>query len=136
MKKDIHREISVEASIDQVWEAITSRESLSQWYMSTSNFEPVVGCQFVFEDKPQGKWDGKVHGEVLQVEAPSQLVYSFWGNQMKGKTTVRWTLTEEGQNTRIRVDHTGFEGFGDWLIGNIIAFGWRKFLKSLRRYLE
>ena len=136
MKKDIHRELLVAAPIDRIWYAITNREALSQWYMRTSDFEPTVGCKFIFEDKPQGKWDGKVHGEVLEVEPPRLLVYSFWGNQMKGRTTVRWTLTEEGDQTRIRVDHTGFEGFGDWLMGHIIAFGWRKFLKSLRRHLE
>lgn len=136
MRKDIHRELVVDAPVEAVWRAITDRESLSKWYMRTDNFEPVVGCEFVFEDAPQGKWDGKVHGEVLEVEAPHLLVYSFWGNQMKCKTTVRWQLTDENGQTRIRVDHTGFEGFGDWLVGNIIAFGWRKFLKALRRHLE
>jgi len=136
MRKDIHREMVLAAPIDQVWDAITDQSALSQWYMRTEDFQPQVGCKFVFTDRPQGKWDGKVHGEVLEVEAPHRLVYTFWGNQMSSKTRVEWKLSAEGNATRVVIDHTGFEGFGDWLMGQIISFGWKKFLRALREHVE
>ncbi len=134
MKTNIHREIVIDAPIEMVWSAITTRQYLGEWYMRTSDFEPVVGNTFVFEDEPQGKWDGKVHGEVMHVESPKRLVYSFWGNQMSYKTIVEWSLDQVGGKTRVRVDHTGFEGLGGFVMRNIIAFGWRKFLKKLQQH--
>lgn len=132
----IRKEIVLDAAIEDVWQAVTDRGALSSWYMQTDDFEPVIGCKFVFTDKPQGKWDGKVLGEVLEADAPNRLVYTFTGNQMDDVTTVSWTLRSEGSRTRVVIEHTGFSGFGGWLMGSIIKLGWRKFLKRLRAHVD
>lgn len=127
----IHKTLLVDAAIERVWEAITDRSMLSRWYMETGDFEPVVGSSFEFRDTPQGKWDGKIHGEVTEVRAPSVLEYTFTGNQMNYTTTVRWSLASEGERTRITIDHTGFEGLPGLLMKTIIQFGWGKFTNRL-----
>ena len=131
MAYSIHKEIMIDAPAERVWDAITDKTKLTRWYMSTENFEPTVGTKFEFQDKPQGKWDGKILGEVTTVDAPRLLEYTFWGNQMKYTTKVRWTLVQQGNRTKVVVDHTGFEGFGGGLMKLIIQFGWNKFLKQL-----
>ena len=127
----IHKEIVIAAPVARVWRAITEQSELSHWYMRTDDFAPEVGCEFHFQDEPQGKWDGKITGEVLRADEPNVLEFTFWGNQMSYTTTVRYTLKDEGGSTRLTVDHTGFEGIGGALMRFIIQFGWGKFLKQL-----
>ena len=127
----IRKSIVVDTSVAKVWDAITDRAKLSSWYMETDDFEPTVGSRFQFRDEPQGKWDGKIQGEVTEVREQEVLAYTFTGNQMSYVTTVRWTLENLGEKTRVTIDHTGFEGFSGLLMKLIIQFGWRKFLNRL-----
>ena len=38
-------------SIDKVWQAITDKEKMKQWYFDLSDFKPEVGFEFTFPGK-------------------------------------------------------------------------------------
>ena len=123
MEKSISKSRFYAAPIDRVWSAITDADALSQWFME-ADFESTVGYRFTFKDTPQGKWDGILIGEVLAVDEPHLLEYTWKGNQMKHITTVRWSLEQQVGGTKVSLSHTGFKGFSDVVVGLFHQFGW------------
>jgi len=41
-------ERSYNASVEKVWQAITDKEQMKQWYFDVSDFKPEVGFEFTF----------------------------------------------------------------------------------------
>lgn len=101
--------------IDLVWKAITDRESVSEWLMPTSDFRAEVGARFKFTQPATDRWSGIVEGEVLAVEPPHRLVYSWNGGF---PSTATFALEEiEGGGTRVRFEMAGFEAAGEFSDG-------------------
>ncbi len=135
MQKTVRKQRYFEYSQEAVWEAITTPEALSNWFME-ADFKPEVGYQFTFKDTPQGGWDGILQGEVLLVKAPQHLQYTWSGSQMTSITTVTWHLTAQEQGTLLSLEHSGFDGIRNMMIGFFHQFGWGKFLNSLAQHLD
>lgn len=83
---------------EDVWAALTQPDLLARWW-ATSDISPDVGHRFTID---MGKW-GQQPCEVLESDFPHRFVYSF------ADWRLVWTLTPEGQGTRLRVDHEGFD---------------------------
>jgi uncharacterized protein YndB with AHSA1/START domain len=112
---------------ERVWRALTDPQDLAAWLMP-NDFAPVVGHRFTFRAPPQPWFDGVVHCEVLVVEPPRQLSYSWQGGPMRSPTTVTWTLDPVPEGTRVRLIHAGFTGLGGRIIRLILGSGWRSLL--------
>lgn len=123
------------ADIATVWEAITDEAKLNQWFMK-ARFKAEPGYQFEFHDTPQGKWDGRLWGEVTEVVEQKTLAYTWQGNQMKNDTLVTWKLESVAEGTRVTLEHTGFKGLNDNMIGFFHLFGWKKYFKNLLAFLH
>jgi uncharacterized protein YndB with AHSA1/START domain len=123
---------------EKVWKVLTTAASISRWLMPT-DFEPVVGKRFTFKTKPIGDWDGTVHCEVLEVVAPSRLVYSWKGGTDASRTNfdsrldtvVTWTLRPEGTGTRLRMVHAGFRSPINDFAYDAMSPGWRRIVGRL-----
>lgn len=89
-------------SVEVVWEAITDREQLAEWFMA-NDFSPEVGHRFFLDTGP---W-GITECEVLEV-APQRLLRYSWRNGPLD-TEVTWRLVPEGRGTRLFVEHAGFD---------------------------
>lgn len=135
MKKTVRKRRYYEASQDAIWEAITDSVALSSWFME-ADFKPEVGYRFTFKDKPQGGWDGLLHGEVLKVDQPVQLEYTWAGSQMTSITIVKWQLRSQGQGTMLELEHSGFDGFRNVVIGLFHQLGWNKYFNQLAEHLD
>jgi uncharacterized protein YndB with AHSA1/START domain len=134
MKRDFTLERTYPHPPERVWRALTDRRALSTWLMET-DFEPVLGKQFTFRDKPRPGWDGITHGEVIELEPPRRLAYTWRGRPGPDKpftidTVVRWTLEPAGTGTRVVIEHTGFAGFRGVLVSFILSTGWKKLLRT------
>jgi uncharacterized protein YndB with AHSA1/START domain len=128
------QKIEVEYQLPQapakVWRALTESDLLARWLMP-NDFRAEVGHRFQFRAPPMQNWDGIVRCEVLEVDPPRQLSYSWVGGSKEAGTyldsTVIWTLTPEGGGTRLRLEHAGFlptnqfafEGMGKGWSGHI-----------------
>jgi uncharacterized protein YndB with AHSA1/START domain len=103
---------------EKVWRAMTQPELLGQWLMK-NDFAPVIGHRFNFRAEPVNGWNGVTDCEVLEIEPPARLVYSWnaSGDQAATgiKSLVTWTLTPVEGGTRVHMEHAGFrpqdEGF-------------------------
>jgi uncharacterized protein YndB with AHSA1/START domain len=120
---------------EKIWRALTSAPLIQQWLMQ-NDFEPVVGHQFNFRATPVMGWNGVTDCEVLVLEPPTRLAYSWnaSGDQAKDglKTVVTWTLTVEPQGTRVRMEQSGFRPEDeDGYRG--MGGGWPRILEGLER---
>jgi uncharacterized protein YndB with AHSA1/START domain len=123
--------------IEDVWEALTHKEAMSEWLMPC-DIEPVVGHRFQFKTKSYPGFNGIVNCEVLEVVPNKKLSFSWSGGSLKN-TTVTFELTSLGDKTRLNFEHSGFEGFFNrFIVSRILASGWRNKILTvlLPKYLN
>lgn len=124
MKRDIHIERVYLHPRELVWRALTDGELIAQWLMK-NDFLPVAGHRFTMRTEPAPGFDGVVHGEVLEIDAPHRMRWAWRGGPID--TQVTFTLTDEIVHgrpaTRLRVDQTGFEGLPAVLVSFILGAG-------------
>ena len=111
---------------DRVWHALTDPDLLARWLMP-NDFRAAVGHQFTFrtEPVPQYGFDGIVHCQVLDLDPPRLLRFSWRGGVLD--TVVSWRLVPEGAGTRLLIRHDGFDD-GDpeqRMTMGILGGGWR-----------
>lgn len=107
---------------ERVWQALTDSQALAEWLME-NDFKPIVGHKFQFRTKPGPGFDGLTTCEVLEVDPPKRLAYTFTGGGID--TVVCYRLEKTATGTRLLVDHTGFQGARAVLISFLLQRGWR-----------
>ncbi|AZN41285.1 SRPBCC family protein [Paenibacillus albus] len=105
MSLTLNLDFQYTTTVEKLWTAITDPSKLAKWVME-NNFKPEVGYQFQFRQKPTEYWDGIVEGEVLIVDEPNKLSYT-WGTGAE-KHTVVWTLQDLGDGkVNLHLEQTG-----------------------------
>jgi len=115
---------------DQVWEALTDPALMADWLMP-GDFKAVVGHRVTFHCDPQPGFDGTVEVEVLEADKPVRLAYSWKTTGMTRPTTVRYLLTRTATGTRLRLEHTGFDGEVGRVMRSLLGNGWKHKLDAL-----
>ena len=135
MKADIDAAITYPHPVDRVWEALTSSDALAAWLMP-NDFKPVLGHRFTLRTRPAPGFDGIVRCEVLELDPPRRMVWSWAGGNID--TTVTWTLDQTSDGgTRLRMHQVGFHGLGAQLTRRILAGGYPRILgQRLPAYLD
>jgi uncharacterized protein YndB with AHSA1/START domain len=116
-----------------VWRAMTDPDLVARWTTTgqggrPEGFEPRVGCEFRFIGKPLPGWDGIVRCEVLDVQAPELLRYSWRGGHDEQPTEVTYRIEPYGRGTRLTYSHTGFSGIGGQIMSRLLGRVRRKML--------
>lgn len=93
---------------EQVWLAIADRRGLAAWLMD-NDFEPRIGHKFRFQAQPLPGLDKIIHCEVIELEKPRRLSYTWQGENLSKSTIVTWTLEPIDGGTHLQLEHTGFE---------------------------
>jgi uncharacterized protein YndB with AHSA1/START domain len=140
----IEREVVIEAPVERVWELVTKAEHLGRWFGD-------AGAEV--DLRPGGalelRWTehGASRGRVEAVEPPRLFVFRWAPYKDPGgvdptdgnSTRVEFTLSEEGDGTRLRVVESGFDALDTSeeqrsknLEGN--TEGWRLELGELQDY--
>jgi uncharacterized protein YndB with AHSA1/START domain len=125
-------EMEIAAPPERVFEALVDEKQLVKWWGSEPSVELIrfemdarVGGQWRFESKPREGEDHGVssqqlgankgtsfqaHGQVLELERPRRLAYTWianWHQHPTRPTTVTWELERKGPGTLVRVVHSG-----------------------------
>ena len=118
-------EVTYPHPIERVWRALTDSGALAAWLMP-NDFQPRVGHHFTFRSEPQEGWSGVVHCEVVTLEPPHRVAYTWNGGDGSLDTLVTFSLSPENGGTRLRLEHTGFASGGPAgiTIRDILASGW------------
>jgi uncharacterized protein YndB with AHSA1/START domain len=114
---------------ERVWRALTDSKALAEWLMP-NDFQPKIGHKFQFNVGPQWGWRGFVECEVLEIDEPRRLAYSWVGDPKHPVTVVTWILTAVEGGTRLRLEHTGFQGLRGLMDKFILGSGWKGMLKK------
>ncbi len=120
----IVHEIIYPSPIWTVWKALTTAEALAQWLMP-NDFVAQVGHRFTFHTKPQHGWDGIVECQVVELDAPHTLAYTWRGGPQLN-TLVTFTLEALEGQTKLRLEHSGFAAGGPagLSIRDLLGSGW------------
>lgn len=108
---------------DKVWRALTQGALIAEWLMP-NDFQPRVGHRFTFRTKPAPGFDGVVHCEVIALDPPRRLAYTWKGGGID--TIVTFTLEPDAGGTKLVLEHTGFRGARATMVSVILGRGWRK----------
>ncbi|MEU0598235.1 SRPBCC domain-containing protein [Streptomyces sp. NPDC006393] len=85
-----------------VWNALTDPDLHARWW-AAGDVKPVVGHRFTLD---MGNF-GKQPCEVTEVDEQRLLAYRFAEGALD--TTITWRLEPEGEGTRLRLTHAGFD---------------------------
>ena len=112
-----------------VWSALVDPEQLADWLMP-NDFRPEVGRPFTFRTKPRPGFDGVVHCEVVAVDEPTLLRYSWRGGPMKEASTVSWELAPTAAGCRLVLRHENLaQNPYSWFVGRTLRLGWSGLLR-------
>jgi uncharacterized protein YndB with AHSA1/START domain len=120
-------------STAKVWRALTDPALIPLWTSTGAGgrpegFVPVVGTKFRLIATPKPGWNGIVDCEVLEVDEPRLLRYS-WTDGNGGETTeVTYRLEPHADGTRFTYEHTGFTGLGGIFMALLLGHVRRRML--------
>ncbi len=98
------------APIEKVWQAITDKEQMKQWYFDMTNFEAKVGTEFSF-DGGDGNKIYKHLCKITELNPEKKLAYSWRYDGYEGISFVSFELFAEENKTRLKLTHSGLETF-------------------------
>jgi len=136
-------EIDIAAPADRVFKAICDAETVRRRTPNLAVFEMDlrVGGKWRLEirmPKPYHGFDVIRHdGEVLEVDPPRLLVYSWFANfhsDPKHRSIVRWELTPIKSGTHVTVVHSGLAT--EPAARTDYAGGWPGVLEEIRKFAE
>jgi uncharacterized protein YndB with AHSA1/START domain len=121
MKRDIRFDTVYPHSPERVWRALTDSAAMADWLMP-NDFQPRLGHKFQFRTKPAPGFDGIVNCEVVELDPPRTLAYTWRGGGID--TLVRFVLEPAPEGTRLKFEHTGFRGARAVMVSFIMGSGW------------
>src|SRR5258708_37220430 len=95
--------------IERAWHAPTDADALARWLMP-NDFAPRLGHHFTF--RAEGEWTGTIACEVVALEPPTRVAYTWASGPLRPPTLVTWMLASEGEGegegTPLRLVHPAF----------------------------
>jgi len=112
---------------EKAWRALTEGALIGEWLMA-NDFEPVVGHKFNLRSAAMAHWDGIIACEVLAVEPPRRLAYSW--NALGLESVVTFTHQPTAGGVLLRMEQSGFRPDQDANYKGA-NYGWQRFLAAL-----
>jgi uncharacterized protein YndB with AHSA1/START domain len=104
-------EYTYDAPIGKVWQALTSEGEMREWYFpQLIHFETKPGFEFEFRD------DGSPYQKnwtVTKVVDGKLLAHNWSYKDYPGSSEVTFELFDMGEQTRLKLTHTGIGSFPD-----------------------
>jgi uncharacterized protein YndB with AHSA1/START domain len=110
----------------KVWRAVTDPELVPRWTASGRGgrpvgFTPTVGTNFQFVGKPVPGWRGIVYCQILEVNEPGCLRYTWRSEEHGAATIVTYRIEPQPAGSRFIFEHTGFTGIGGFFMAKILG---------------
>lgn len=127
------------APSDKVWQAITDKNKMKQWYFDLEEFKPEVGFEFRFYGGSEEKQYLHIC-RITEVIPGKKLTHTWTYEGYPGESFLTFELFNEGNKTRLKLTHAGLETFPsdspDFARTSFTA-GWTHIIgTSLKEYLE
>ncbi|MGH6987310.1 MAG: SRPBCC family protein [Caulobacteraceae bacterium] len=116
---------------ERVWRAITQPHLIEEWLMKC-DFQAVEGHRFTLRRNPRPDVEIVIQGEVIKIDPPKTLSYSW--SALELESIITWTLTPTRGGTRVRLEHKGFRPDQKRAQAGATA-AWRGFFVALEEVL-
>ena len=128
------------APIQKVWNAITDKAQMKEWYFDIADFKTDLHTEFSFFE-PNGENKYQHYGQILEVIPQEKLKYTWsYPEVSKEKTIVKWNLQDEGGNTLVILTHKGLENLehlGEEFSKDSFDKAWTKIVSiNLKNFIE
>jgi uncharacterized protein YndB with AHSA1/START domain len=147
-KDAVVSEIEIAAPPERVFQALTTADELARWFTNAScpvkfwEMDARSGGRYRYATKTgtvmvNGVSEFECHGEILEIDPPRLLVYSWIANWHENKdirTVVRWELTPNAGGTHVRVIHSGLAR--EDAARKDYSGGWPGVLEMLKEFVE
>jgi uncharacterized protein YndB with AHSA1/START domain len=101
----------IDAPVQKVWQALTDKDQMKQWYFVLDDFKAEKGFKFSFAGKGS-KGEEYIHlCKVIEAIPLKKLTYSWTYKDVPGYSEVTFELIEQGSKTLVKLSHTGLESF-------------------------
>ena len=132
----INKTFFLKASRKKVWEFLTNKDKMGQWFF-TANEDLAENQEYeLFEIEDDGNRIKRCWGKVLEMDKPSKLVYTFTIAPLEGTmTTVTWKLEQVLGSTRVTLTHEGIDkAAGEAASALLMALdaGWDRHIAKMR----
>jgi uncharacterized protein YndB with AHSA1/START domain len=117
MKEQIRLDIIYPHPPEKVWQALTDSQILNIWMMS-NNFEPLLGHKFKFESNSLPGIKTIIHCEVVELEKPKRLAYTWQDKMTSEPSLVVWKLNPVEGGTQVKLSHQQI-GYATTVISDI-----------------
>ena len=98
------------APVTRVWNALTDVDQMREWYFDLKEFKPQAGFEFEFSVEHEGTTYHHLC-RVTEVIPEKKIAYTWRYKSEPGDSLVTIELFAEGDNTRLKLTHTGIESF-------------------------
>jgi uncharacterized protein YndB with AHSA1/START domain len=138
--------LDLDATVDDVWRALTDAEELIRWFPLEARVTPGEGGTMLWSWGDTGEWetriDGWEPGRLLRLVQDEARPFDAEGRPLPpgqaepARLAMEFTLETRQGKTRLRLVHSGF-GHGTAWDNEFegISEGWQAELRSLRHYL-
>ena len=132
---DILHRVGIRSPLNEVYEALATRDGLAAWWTNNTQGEGKVGGRLEFRFSADGVEIGGFAMKVLELH-PRELV--LWevidGPAEWIGTSIRWRLRREGDYTIVLFEHQGWKEPVEFM--HHCSTKWAIFLMSLKSLLE
>jgi uncharacterized protein YndB with AHSA1/START domain len=139
-KKTFTIERTFNASVTNLWRAITEKELMKQWYFDLPEFKAEVGFVFEFWGGEEGGRQYLHRCEITVVIPEKKLSHTWCYVGYEGVSHLTFELFAQGDKSKLVLTHSGIETFPadvkDFAFHNF-ENGWNHIINiSLKGFLE
>jgi uncharacterized protein YndB with AHSA1/START domain len=141
-------EIHIAAPPERVFKALTDERDLASWFRNPGcpekfwQVDARLGGRYHYATEKGAAVVNNVnefacHGEILEIDPPRLLVYTWianWHDDKSRSTIVRWELTPTAAGTSVKVTHSGLAQ--EPVARKDYSGGWLGVLESLKKFTE
>lgn len=104
-------EKTYDAPIEKVWQAITDKQQMKDWYFDIPDFKPELNHEFSFLAGREGRQYRHLC-RIVEINPVTRLAYTWRYEGMPGDSLVTFELSEPAPSqTRLTLTHTGLDSF-------------------------
>ncbi|MCR9139139.1 MAG: SRPBCC domain-containing protein [Alphaproteobacteria bacterium] len=133
----ITKTVFLDASRETVWSFLTNKDKLAKWFHPAKSDLASGEDYSLIRTTDDGASVPIIWGRVLDMDAPSKLVYTFIIDPFDGaETTVTWILDDAAGGTRLTLIHEGIAkaaGAASMQLLMALDHGWDEHLDHLRK---
>jgi uncharacterized protein YndB with AHSA1/START domain len=134
----ISSKVVIKEAAEKIWQALTKKDQMKEWYFDIPDFELKEGAVFNFYEPGEARQFH--HRCQIKEIVPFKKLSHTWTHpsHSKGESLVTWLLKEENGSTEVTLQHGGIENFADG--GAAFApenyqMGWEGFMAILKNYI-